>query len=68
MTTAEPGTDLREVPTKELVAELTRRNRTPRGQRNVANLLAGLTEDEILDFVDWGAVTADEARAYMKSR
>lgn len=46
----------------ELVAELRRRNLR---LHTTDELLAGLSEPEILDFVDAGAVTAEQARAYL---
>lgn len=49
--------------TDALVAELRRRNLR---LSSADDLLRGLSESEILDFVDAEAVTADEARDYMR--
>jgi hypothetical protein len=49
--------------TDDLVAELRRRNLN---LSSADDLLRGLSEPEILDFVDAGAVTAEQARDYMR--
>lgn len=51
------------IPTNDLVAELRRRNLR---LSSADELLRGLSDGEVLDFVDAGAVTADQARDYMR--